>query len=520
MRKILITYIPASLFLVFLAMGFFTFGGCGGDGGGGSTAGLSTDGPSSISDYDTDAYTASWPVAPKTVVTGADDPDIDVPAVQSAVDQGGMVILRGTFDFGTDAGNHIIVPGRPFPDQDEKGKSTVFIYQKDVMIVGETGPQGELLTVVKNGMPPFWIGWDGEVSREPPPGTYGVDYGIESFPVDASGRVDYRDTGPEQDYEGPQTRYARAYQTVRAAIKNIFFDSPKHYGVKATAGRDVVVLGNVFRKVEFGGLVYLNSFAGATRLAVGFGGAGLFYAPFVYPAITGKIVAERNVVDDVGTEEGLDLHLGESYGMAALFTNAAVRIERNEIRNVGRQEDGTESGAYAASILLGDNYGASPVVSQNIIYNSSLIGIWDLVGVAPSPGPTIRHNTLDDCVIGIMTDSWIGPRTGVLIHQNSISYSQGGLLGSGQACIVASQSKEALIRANRFEGDYAGPLVTLSSSSDCTLLENRDLRSAMPTESPTYFLDGSSSGNLIRGGSGTAIDLGTNNEIYLQGPGQ
>ena len=519
MRKFLNIYLPASLFLAFLAMILFTLGGCGGDGGGGSAAGLSTNGPSSISEYDTDAYTASWPLAPKTVVIGADDPVIDVPAVQSAVDQGGTVILRGTFDFGTDAGNHIIVPGRTFPEQDQKGQSTVFIYQKDVTILGEIGPRGELLTVVKNGMPPFWIGWDGEVSRTPPPGSYNVDYGIEIFPVDASGKVDYRDTGPETGYTGPQTRYARAYQNVSALIKNIFFDSPRHYGVKATAGRDVFVLGNTFSKVRFGGLVYLNSFAGATRIVVGFGGAGLFYAPFVYPAITGKIVAERNVVDDVGTEEGLDLHSGESYGMAALFTSAAVRIERNEIRNVGRQEDGTESGAYAASILLGDNYAASPLVAKNIIYNSSLIGIWDLVGLAPSPGPTIRHNTLDDCVIGIMTDSWIGPRTGVLIHQNSISYSQDGLLGSGQACIVASQSKEALIRANRFEGDYAGPLVALSSSSDCTLLENRDLRSTIPPESPTYFLDENSSGNLIRGASGTALDLGTNNEIFLQDPG-
>ena len=39
-------------------------------------------------------------VAPTTVVLGADNPLIDVPAVQSAVDQGGTVILRGKFDFG------------------------------------------------------------------------------------------------------------------------------------------------------------------------------------------------------------------------------------------------------------------------------------------------------------------------------------------------------------------------------------------------------------------------------------
>jgi len=60
-------------------------------------------------------------VAPTTVVQGVDNPLYDVPAVQSAVDQGGTVILRGTFDFGVDAGNHIIVPGRAGAAQDAKG---------------------------------------------------------------------------------------------------------------------------------------------------------------------------------------------------------------------------------------------------------------------------------------------------------------------------------------------------------------------------------------------------------------
>lgn len=47
-------------------------------------------------------------VAPTTVVLGADNPLVDVPAVQSAVDQGGTVILRGTFDFGADASGTIV----------------------------------------------------------------------------------------------------------------------------------------------------------------------------------------------------------------------------------------------------------------------------------------------------------------------------------------------------------------------------------------------------------------------------
>ncbi len=457
-------------------------------------------------------------VAPTTAVVGAGNPLIDVPAVQSAVDQGGTVILRGTFDFGVDAGNHIIVPGRTGAAQDRKGTSTVFIYQKDVTILGETGPRGELLTVVKNGMPAFWIGWDGEVSRVQPSGTYGVDFGIETLPVDASGKVNYRDAGPEPGYAGPQTRYARAFPNVSATIKTIFFDSPKHGGIKAAAGRDVFVIGNAFSKVQFGGLVHLNNFAGATHIAAAFGGAGLFYAPFLYPTITGNIVAERNVVDDVGTDV-LNTHAGECFGLVALLTNAAaVRIERNVVRNVGRQADDTGPNLLAAAgILVGDNYEASPLVANNIVYNSTLNGIWDLVAAAPTPGPTIGNNKLVNCMIGIKTESVVGPRDGVLIHQNSIS--QDGLQGSGQSCIVAGQLSGALIRANTFGGDYTEPLVMLLSSSNNVLLENRDLRSTDLPEPPTYFLDTTSSGNLIMGASGTAQDLGSNNQIFLQNPG-
>jgi len=65
MRKFSITYLPASLLLVFLAMFLFS---CGGGGGGGSSTpaadltGLSMNGPSSMSEYGTATYTAtaSW----------------------------------------------------------------------------------------------------------------------------------------------------------------------------------------------------------------------------------------------------------------------------------------------------------------------------------------------------------------------------------------------------------------------------------------------------------------------------
>jgi hypothetical protein len=300
---------------------------------------------------------------------------------------------------------------------------------------------------------------------------------------------------------------------VSTRIESIYFDSPKHYGVKATTGRDVYVIGNTFRNVQFGGLVHFNNFAAATHIAAAFAGVGSLYAPFIGPAITGRIVAERNVVDDVGTEV-INTHAGECVGLAAIATLAAVRIERNEVRNVGRKVDSTASDALASSLLVTENYAVAPVLAHNVIYNSSGNGIWDIALFAPSPGPTIKHNTFGDCVTGIQITSFIGPRSGLLIHQNTIF--QDGVIGGGQSAIVAYQLTASMIRANRFEGDYTGPLVVLSSSTDNTLLENRDLRPTLPLGPPTYFLDVSSSGNLIRGSSGTAFDLGNNNRIFLQ----
>lgn len=453
--------------------------------------------------------------AQEKVVFGTNNPFVDVPAVQSAVDLGGTVILKGTFDFGTDAGNHIIVPGRTYPAEDAKGKSTVFIYQKDVTIVGDTDEDGHPLTIIKNGMPPFWIGWDGQVSRSMPPGVEGVDFGTEIFPVDAAGKIDYRDT-PEPGFI-PQIRYALAFQNVSATIKNICFDSPKHYGIKATAGQDIVIIGNVFHQVQFGGLVHLNNFAGATHIAAGFVGIGMFYAPFVFPAITGRIDVENNVVDDVGTESISNPHFDESVGLGAMITNAAVTIQRNEVRNVGRQANGISANLLASSgIILVDNYATPPLVSKNNVYNTLGWGIWDLAAAAPPPGPTIERNTVvDGGLIGILSESYVGPREGVLIDGNSIS--QDGLLPSGKSAIVANYLTASMVRSNSFVGDFAGPLVALSNTNNCTLLLNNDKRKTIPPESPTYSLDFSTSNNLVKGTSGTAVDNGTNNTVILLG---
>ena len=451
------------------------------------------------------------------VVVGTGDPARDVPAVQAAVDLGGVVLLEGTFDFGTHAGNHILVPGRVGSAQDDKGKSTVFVCRRDVTILGETDDRGNLLTTIRHGMPPFWIGWDGNVSRARPPGTANLDYGIESLPQDSVGRVSYRDTGPETGYQGPQTRYAVGFPQVNATIQHIRFESPRQYGIKATCGRNVAVLENIFQDVRWGGLVHLNNFAAASHFAVGFGAVGGFYAPFITPSVTGSVIFQGNRVEDVGTEI-INTHGGECFGLGGLLTNAALTITGNDVRNVGRKPDGTGPGAFAASILLIDNRGGAPFVGNNTIQNSSAIGIWDLTAVSSSPSPLIVDNKIEDCPTGIEAGSWGPPKFGVVIRSNRIS--QGAAFKSGKACIKQSSASSYCIDLNVFRGAFDEG-VRLVNCSNGLVLWNNAAALATPAGGATYYLGEASCGNTIRAQSGIVVSAGTcGNDVAVDEPGE
>jgi len=75
---------------------------------------------------------AFQPVSAQQTVVGQQNSAIDVQAVQTAVNQGGTIILKGSFDFG------------------DKGRVDI---TKDVKIVGEKDDGGKPLTKIKGG---FW----------------------------------------------------------------------------------------------------------------------------------------------------------------------------------------------------------------------------------------------------------------------------------------------------------------------------------------------------------------------------
>jgi len=67
-------------------------------------------------------------------IAGQNNPTVDIQAVQKAVDEGGTVNLKGTFDFG------------------DKGRVNI---TKDVKIVGEIDPKGSPLAKIKGGFSTF-----------------------------------------------------------------------------------------------------------------------------------------------------------------------------------------------------------------------------------------------------------------------------------------------------------------------------------------------------------------------------
>ena len=79
-----------------------------------------------------------------SVVTGQNNPELDIEAVQAAVDKGGSVLLKGTFNFG------------------QKGQVKI---KNDVEVIGESDGKGKPLTKIMGG---FWTFHSPLPSTEPP----------------------------------------------------------------------------------------------------------------------------------------------------------------------------------------------------------------------------------------------------------------------------------------------------------------------------------------------------------------
>ena len=85
----------------------------------------------------------------QTVVVGTGNPDLDIPAVQAAVDQGGEVILKGVFSFDRNPTIVTALPAPTFP------QATVLI-SKAVVVSGAQDDDEDKATI-KGGTIPFYV---------------------------------------------------------------------------------------------------------------------------------------------------------------------------------------------------------------------------------------------------------------------------------------------------------------------------------------------------------------------------
>ena len=95
-------------------------------------------------------------------VEGQNNPEQDIKAIQEAVDKGGVILLRGIFDFG------------------DKGRVSI---KKDVKLVGEMDNEKNPLTKIKRG---FWSFHSPLPSKESPPEAPGPKITIQGIHFDGA----------------------------------------------------------------------------------------------------------------------------------------------------------------------------------------------------------------------------------------------------------------------------------------------------------------------------------------------
>lgn len=98
------------------------------------------------------AHTLAANAAAQTVVVGTGNPDVDVPAVQAAVDRGGEVILKGHFSFRRDPA--VTIPTALLP-WGYPQKATILV-SKAVAISGTLDGNEEIATI-EGGTTPFYV---------------------------------------------------------------------------------------------------------------------------------------------------------------------------------------------------------------------------------------------------------------------------------------------------------------------------------------------------------------------------
>jgi len=403
------------------------------------------------------AAVAVSPTSYDSVVVGKNDPDTDIKAIQNAVDQGGTILLKGTFDFGN--------------------KGSVKI-KNDVSILGKIGTLGALKTVIKGG---FW-----------------------TFHSPLPSKVD-----PKED-PGP-----------KIVVRNIHFDgalwTPLHFCYTSGAEISGNKITNVIpREIKYkwpGGESFWWQ-AGAL-LGTRFTSKKKAVVP---GAVTGHLIFQNNIVDLENDKPQITLGQGVWFNLTwganiEIRGNVVTNVTRNSLESLDNYLDEEGSG----SILITDNKIVTPTVGIPLPSSSTPNGIvvgWFFDksgGVDPSRNSKIiiKRNYIEargDTSIGIYMLADRG-----VVTNNEI------VLDSGSKAKALSQlGSDGLFVKNKFGGSgmcaiFAGPhpKFKVFKGRRNTFVLN-DISSFKATSANALFMGDN---NVLFGKNGKVIAKGKGNQI-------
>ena len=422
------------------------------------------------------AWDASWCDARgQTVVIGQNNANLDVPAVQAAVDQGGSVLLVGTFDFG------------------EAGR---VLLRNDVEICGTVDESGAPLTTIRRGEWTFHTPYPDPSSL--PPAQPGPKVAIHDIHF-----VEARGTAIHLAYSGGASLHHNVINEMRARVTG------------ATSERAAIVVGTAL----LGGTPN-------TR-----------FIPLLISGDIEITDNEIDVSIDP-SNPGETTTSSRGTGMfVSMYVGADVRIERNHVTGNTRTGlailDGIADANGRGSVVIADNVIVSDVRFGFIIAgpraplgivtgfnnNRTLGGDPDLQMIpALVTGNYIELNGVTSMgIVNIWNDAVI---TGnVITVHGDLASTKDRLSTSGG--ILATTSRQVLMH-NRFMGEGCNAIRIGGTAEGQERRDNVAIGNNVSLFQPfiggfakcaDIWLEPASHDNTVVGNNGSAIDDGSHNNI-------
>jgi hypothetical protein len=394
------------------------------------------------------------------VVIGTNDPLQDVKAVQKAVDQGGIINLKGTFDFGNE------------------GRVSI---TKDVKIFGEIAEGGSVLTKIKGG---FWT------LHSPLP---------EKLPPEAPGP---KITIQGIHFDGALWAPVCLTYSSGATISNNKLTNIRPKSV------DMPIFGKHGLNMQQGVLCH-----------PGYGQAKLEQRKYIPYAFTGNLIIEGNYIDmsnDVPTKT-------MAQGVMVLWTTGInAHVQRNTIVNCAKNsietidnylgKDGSGMVVITDNNIITSTEGLP--VPTPATPNGIVVGWFVDLSGALDPLRNIKYFVVNN---GIRTRGKTS--LGIAAFTDGIVIATNGIFSEGAAALpLYVASSDGYIAYNRMEGTSSNPAMMVRPlkplrGSKNVFVEN-DLKQ-FKTSAANVVLSEGSCDNLFIGAECKVSDLGSNNSIRM-----